>query len=137
MGGLERCLGSELRYPYMLEFKSQTFQLLRDTDVLVLTHNQNGDCAFYCRVDEDDPVVYHIGYSEDPGAALYELATEDQGRLSSWLIDLVEDAIAASGRGNAGCRDMTHPVQRLERRAADWYYSVGSLDHVEMILGEG
>ena len=93
MGGLEWHIGTKLCYPYVLEFKAQTFGLLQKPDVLVLSHDVDGDCALYCHTTEDDPLIFWIGYADEPGEKLNKFSVQEWGRLSNWLTDLVEGAI--------------------------------------------
>jgi hypothetical protein len=95
-GGLDSYLGSAITYPAVCEFKRQTFDLLRQPDIFVMTHIADGDCAFYFHIDEDDPVVYWVGYDRRPDPELIEfgvLETKPCGQLSNWLIDVVGDFI--------------------------------------------
>jgi hypothetical protein len=89
MGGLEWHSGMELRYPYVLEFKAQSFERIREADVLVLSHNSDGDCALYCHVDDDDPIVYWMGYADDS----LDHVIGEWGRFSDWLAELIDGAI--------------------------------------------
>ncbi|MEO8612962.1 MAG: hypothetical protein ABI690_34030 [Chloroflexota bacterium] len=93
-GGLEGYLGFEITYPGVCEFKRMSFDLLRQPDIFVMTHIADGDCAFYFHIDEDDPIVYWVGYDRRPEFVEFNvLETKDCGSLSNWLIDVVGDFI--------------------------------------------
>jgi hypothetical protein len=94
MGGLEWQVGSEMRFPYVLEFKESTFVELRQPNILVLTHDSDGDCALYIHTNEDDPVLHWVGYKDE---AFPELIHEEFGRLSAWLSHLVESVKEVKG----------------------------------------
>jgi hypothetical protein len=91
-GNLGWHFGSEITYPDVLEFKEDTFDVLHKPDIYVFTHDPNGDCAIYFHVGDDDPVLYWISY-DDSRPQSYDLITEDWGRLSTWLVNLVERVI--------------------------------------------
>lgn len=93
-GGLEADLTS---YPYVMEIKPLTFDLLRQPDIFVLSHNSDGDCAIYFHVTEDDdPILYWVGYDYRPDLNRFDLLkTKELGQLSDWLIDLIEGVLEA------------------------------------------
>jgi hypothetical protein len=93
-GGLGTYLGFEIAYPTICEFKRHSFDLLHQSDIFVMTYIPDGDCAFYFHIDEDDPIIYWVGYDRRPEFVEFNvLETKDCGSLSNWLIDVVGDFI--------------------------------------------
>jgi hypothetical protein len=86
-----------ISYPDVMGMKSETFNLLRQPDIFVLSHFSDGDCAIYFRVTEDDdPILYLVDYDYYPDLNRFDLLkTKELGRLSEWLMDRVQLAINA------------------------------------------
>lgn len=89
-GGLERNLGMNLTYPDALEFRGLTFDLTGRSDIFFFWYDTQGDCSTYFHVIEDDPILYWVTYKDySPQNQSYSLQTDELGRLSDWLIDLI------------------------------------------------
>jgi hypothetical protein len=86
--------GVKLTYPHVLDYKQRSFLELQQSNIFVLAHDWDGDCAIYCRIDEDDPMLYWIGY--DSASKSFELVVEDWEQLSTWLVGIVDDLLPVS-----------------------------------------
>jgi hypothetical protein len=89
-GGLGWHFGSSsITYPEVLEFKEDTFEMLRKPHFFIVTHDYDGDVAVYFHVDEDDPLLHWVKYSSASENKLVVL--DDWRTLSTWLIHMVGD----------------------------------------------
>ena len=90
LGGLGSLWDVEIQYPNVLTFKTRAAEM-SDRDVLIVAHDPQEPLSWQCETDEDDPIVYRVNLE----SVLLELDMEivEIGRMSEWLLGMVEGAI--------------------------------------------